>query len=373
MTPQSSFMVLAPVIDGKRAELRALLASMNQRAGRGRPRERAGAVRPLRAPARRALRRARGADRGRHRGLRHGARAVAAFARLPRRHRRPGRQLSCTTSSARAEPGLRRIFAHCQDFSAERRPARLDAARTSGRRPPTTSTGSAAPCARCARSRRCTPCCSSALQQRRRTGAGRASGRAARPARPLRRRRAPGRPPELTPPRSRRRSGWRLRNIAAHVRRAGRAAGAGAVPADRLARAALHAAPAREDRSRHRRRIPAAITSGARPSSRTTRSPTSSPCSATSSPAGSAAGLTVFLLWLLDYVGAPHLQPRLPDPGPDHPFRPLGVSRRPQAAVLRQQLRRQRRELHGRLHQQGRLGHQPRVQQRRRLSRARAG
>ena len=64
---------------------------------------------------------------------------------------------------------------------------------------------------------------------------------------------------------------------------------------------------------------------------------------------------------------APLLQPRQPLRREDDPLRALGLHRRQAADVLREQLRRQPRELHGRLHRQGRLGAQPRLQQRRRL------
>ena len=64
---------------------------------------------------------------------------------------------------------------------------------------------------------------------------------------------------------------------------------------------------------------------------------------------------------------APHLQPRQPLRRQDDPLRALGLPRRQAADVLRQQLRRQPGELHGRLHRQGRVGAEPRLQQRRRL------
>ena len=71
---------------------------------------------------------------------------------------------------------------------------------------------------------------------------------------------------------------------------------------------------------------------------------------------------------LTDYAVSPHLQPRLAL-GPQHDsLRALGAARRRPAAVLHQQLRRQPRELHERLHRQGGLGPQRHLQQRRRVS-----
>ena len=64
---------------------------------------------------------------------------------------------------------------------------------------------------------------------------------------------------------------------------------------------------------------------------------------------------------------APHLQPGRPLRRQDDPLRALGLPRRQAADVLREQLRRQHGELHGRLHRQGRLGAQPRLLERRRL------
>ena len=117
MTPQSSFMVLAPVTEGRVDELRALLASMNLRPGRGRPGQRAGAVRPVRPAARRALRRARGADRGRHRGLRPAAPSPGRRRWCSSATATARPTASCTTSPSAPAPGLRRIFAHCRGFS----------------------------------------------------------------------------------------------------------------------------------------------------------------------------------------------------------------------------------------------------------------
>ena len=62
------------------------------------------------------------------------------------------------------------------------------------------------------------------------------------------------------------------------------------------------------------------------------------------------------------------LQPRQPRRREDDPLRPLGLPRRQAPRDLRQQLRRQPRELHGRLHRQDRLGVEHRLQQRLRLS-----
>ena len=64
---------------------------------------------------------------------------------------------------------------------------------------------------------------------------------------------------------------------------------------------------------------------------------------------------------------APLLQPGEPLRREDDPLRALGLPRREAAHVLREQLRRQHGELHGRLHRQGRLGPQSRLLERRRL------
>ncbi len=66
-------------------------------------------------------------------------------------------------------------------------------------------------------------------------------------------------------------------------------------------------------------------------------------------------------------VRAPRLHAGAPRPRADDPLRALGVPRRRAARRLPEQLRRQPGELHGRLHQQGRLRPEPRLQQRDRL------
>ena len=73
-----------------------------------------------------------------------------------------------------------------------------------------------------------------------------------------------------------------------------------------------------------------------------------------------------FVLWSSTTRPA-RLHARAPGARAHDPLRALGVPRRPPAHRLPQQLRRQPRELHGRLHQQGRLRAQPRLQQRHRL------
>ncbi len=65
---------------------------------------------------------------------------------------------------------------------------------------------------------------------------------------------------------------------------------------------------------------------------------------------------------------APRLQSRLPRAHPDHPLRALDLPQRQAARAVPQQLRRQPPRLHGRLHQQGRVGAEHRLQQRLRLS-----
>ena len=56
MTPQSNFMILAPIDPAREAELRRLLASMNDAPGRVEREQRAAAVRAIRHAALRALR-----------------------------------------------------------------------------------------------------------------------------------------------------------------------------------------------------------------------------------------------------------------------------------------------------------------------------
>ena len=117
----------------------------------GGPRQRAGAVRPVRAPALRALRHPGGAGGRRRRRLRHAAVAVAGLARLPRRLRRPGRHDARRAGAARRRgpaPHLRPL----PRLPAGRRPASSGWHGACGRRRRPTSTGSAARCGRSARS-----------------------------------------------------------------------------------------------------------------------------------------------------------------------------------------------------------------------------
>ena len=167
------------------------------------------------------------------------------------------------------------------------------------------------------------------------------------------------------------------RQSAASARHAGAApAGVASAPCsllDRLLRA----------RARWRRPIPSCVTAWTRPT------PTSSPSwrittSPTSSARWEAVKPGIVRRWHGELRAVGH---RLCAPGTSsraarlarvrtHPFRALGVSRRQAAHRVLQQLRRQPRELHGRLHQQGGVRAQRRLQQRHRLSEdqlARAG
>ena len=134
MTPQSTFMVVAPIADGRRGELEALLATMTSRCLHGRSGQWPGAVRRVRSAACGPVRRPGSGDHGRHRRLRRHARALAAGPGLPRRlrwarghvSRRTGRR--CRRRTAPDFRSLRR-------FRPEHRLAPLDdcAYRASGR------------------------------------------------------------------------------------------------------------------------------------------------------------------------------------------------------------------------------------------------
>ena len=330
MTPQSSFMVLAPVVEGRADELRELLASMNLRPGHGRPGQRAGAVRPVRAPARRALRRARGADRGRHHGLRPGPAPWPTSLVFLGDCDGPADSFLPTSSRAPA-PGLRQIFALLPGLLGRRRPARLDEAARAAPRRRTTSTGSAAPCVQVREEQALHAALVDAPAERRGDGAGRAAGRrcatgwsasstAERQAGRLRAHAARADAARLAPAQR-----ARMR------RRAGRPAACWRRSCGRLAAAGLPAAPAREDRSRHRAasrtsdhvRAPGRARRPRRHQSvHRVRRSQARPLPALDHDLPALAARL---------LGAPHLQPRLSDPGPDHSLRPLGVSGRPQA------------------------------------------
>ena len=67
------------------------------------------------------------------------------------------------------------------------------------------------------------------------------------------------------------------------------------------------------------------------------------------------------VLWIAGYFTRHVFNRGRPGRREDDPLRPLGVPRRPPPGGLRQQLRRQPRELHGRLHRQGLVGPERRV------------
>ena len=376
MTPQSTFLVLAPDRSPAGSDGAAGAAGRDERdAGHGRPGQRAGPVRRAStgctSRACRARRRRRWAT---SRRLRRRAAPSRRLPRLPRRLRRRPADSCSPNSPTRAGAGLR---AHLRALRGLRSP-NADLAGLDAR----ASTAAAANYVNWVGRTRAQIREESALRAAllaalpatrarwRRRDAARGSARALPRFVDDERQR---RPADLTPP-APTPLGWRLRQLRRPDRRAaGAAAARAAHPGRRLPFSAIVLRARETTRPRDR----------AAPRRRTTslRSPTLEDHDVTNpftafgdlKPGGFRRWTAAFFLWLLDYVGAPHLRPRLPDPGADHPFRPLGILRRPPAAVLRQQLRRQPRKLHGRLHQQGRLGPEPGLQQRRRLSRAPAG
>ena len=126
MTPQSQFMVLAPVTPGRERSLRELLATMNCGAGHGRPGERGPAVPAVRTPA---LCAAGGAGRSlarRHRSARRPAPEPAHLPCAHRQLRRARRRVhggSGTASGHRAAPDLRAL----RGLRRAGRPGGLDA------------------------------------------------------------------------------------------------------------------------------------------------------------------------------------------------------------------------------------------------------
>ena len=366
MTPQSSFMVLAPVIRGREQELRELLASMNTGA-RAWPTRTTSWCRSAGSSA--CTSRASSSSRRRPRTT---SRSMAC---RPSRGRHRSRFSATSTARPiaslhdlvdRAGAGLRQIFAHCRDFSPNgdllawmkrhEQPSAASYVNWIGRtvrqvrEEQAPARGAASSHLHDgARWRRasCRRICATGWP-----ASSTPSGRRAAC--------------KLTPPKRRRRSAGALRNALHAIGVPVALLVAGAVPAGRLAGARLQLRR-REKADPEIAPRPARSISGALPSSRTTRSPISSPSSAISSPAGSASGSRSFLLWLLDY-SARHIYNRgyLTRVQTIHFARWVFIDDR-RRAVLRQQLRRQRRELHGRLHQQGRLGHQSGLQQRHRL------
>ena len=139
MTPQETFLILAPVADGQLAALRALLASMTTRARLCRSR-RTGSC-PFGQLDRLHLARLFVVEVDTWRDIEaHGveARPYPAAAGVSRRHRRRPGELPCRAGRAKAGDGLRRIFAHCKGFKPDVRPPRLAAGAATSRRPPTT-------------------------------------------------------------------------------------------------------------------------------------------------------------------------------------------------------------------------------------------
>ena len=118
MTPQSQFMVLAPVIPGREHSLRELLATMNCGAGHGRPDERGPAVRAVRTPALCASGAAGRSDARRHRSARRPAPEPAHLPRAHRQLRRAGGGVHRGSGTA-SRHGTARIFAHCDGFDAQ--------------------------------------------------------------------------------------------------------------------------------------------------------------------------------------------------------------------------------------------------------------
>ena len=136
-----------------------------------------------------------------------------------------------------------------------------------------------------------------------------------------------------------------------------------------LVAAVLRGRSCASTRSATRRRTSSPTRSASRcwPRSRITSSRTRSRRSATSSRARFRRMTLGVILFYLDYATRHFFNRGNLAGREDDPLRALGLHRRQAAHVLREQLRRQPRELHGRLHRQGRLGAEPRLQQRRRL------
>ncbi len=118
MTPQSSFIVAAPIVCDRKAELRRLLSTMNDLPGMARPGQPAGAVRHVRYAAFRALRHSRRCHARRSQRLRTGRRVPrrSRLSGLPWRVRWLGRTRCSPQLAERAADGLRTIFAYCVGF-----------------------------------------------------------------------------------------------------------------------------------------------------------------------------------------------------------------------------------------------------------------
>ena len=119
-----------PVARRRASALRALLDIHELAAGHGRPAQRAGAVRRVRAAALRTPGAARRPDAWATSRCTACPAPASRVPGLPRRLRRARRTSVSPTSRGRAAAGLRAIFAHCEGFEARQRPAGLDASRT---------------------------------------------------------------------------------------------------------------------------------------------------------------------------------------------------------------------------------------------------
>ena len=119
MTPQSNFMLLAPIAIERLTRLRDLLASMN---AAGRPCRSCQSADPLwriRSPASRALCDSRRSDVGRSGRCRLAASPLPRQPRVFRRYRRRPRNVPRRISVVMPAAGLRQIFACCKGFDAE--------------------------------------------------------------------------------------------------------------------------------------------------------------------------------------------------------------------------------------------------------------
>ena len=351
--------MVAPVAAGKRAGLRALLHSMNAEPGHRRPGQRVAAVRrsssgctsrawrcstmPLQADLRvHGVAPPAPADLPRlHRRLRRPGRRGAGRARAARRARAGAR----SSRTARASPPAATCWPGCAHDQRRRRRA--------------TSTGSAAPCARSARRARCSARWRHACPRQPLAAPGEAETRA-RASSPASSQDEVGAgrltltPPAPTP------LGWQLAKLR---QPGGRAAGRhrrAAAPDRRCAAVRLPAAHGA------RSAIPSSARARLAADLETLQELEDHDITNQFTALGAVKPglfrrwLLTVLLVLTSYACRHDLHPRLSGARADDPLRALGLLRRQAARALRQQLRRQPRELHGRLHQQGRLGPEPR-------------
>ena len=133
MTPQSPFMVVAPIVEERVNDLKALLTSMNDRPGMAKPDNSDRPVRRLRESPLRALR-----DPGRPDAAAISRRPARRFPTLPSCSRSSAIAMAPPTTCSPTWCGLRRracvrSFRSARDFTSRLRSARLDD--TSIRRP----------------------------------------------------------------------------------------------------------------------------------------------------------------------------------------------------------------------------------------------